>query len=77
MNEKLQKELSMIESLISTQKDCIVAGDPAVDYMHGMANGMILVHSMVADTKPKFVTRPRRAYNRIVRHKCVRSKRGR
>jgi hypothetical protein len=75
MNKTLQEKLSDFESMIATQKDSVVEGGHGVQYMHGMANGMILAHAIFADQSPQFVTRPKRAYNRYVRHKCVRSKR--
>jgi hypothetical protein len=77
MNEFLQKTLSKLEDMISTQKDCMVGCGDAVDYMHGMANGMILAHSMFTDQSPKYIQRPRRPYGRIVRHKLAKSKRHR
>jgi hypothetical protein len=77
MNKTLQEKLSLLESLIGTQKNCIDGSGNAVDYMHGMANGMILAHSMFTDQSPKYVSRPRRPYGRIVRHKNAKSKKGR
>lgn len=77
MNEDLQRKLSSLEGLIATQKDCINPTHISADYMHGMANGMIMAHSIFADQQPDFVIRPRRHYNRNVRHKCVKSKRNR
>jgi hypothetical protein len=78
MNKTLQQKLDSLESLIGTQKDSVVGGGRDVDYMHGMANGMILAHAIFADLhNPKFVTRPRKPYGRIVRHKSVKSKRNR
>lgn len=77
MNKEFHKKLSRLGSMIETQKDSVVGGGHGVQYMHGMANGMILAHAMFADQSPKFVKRPRRAYNRNVRHKCVTSKRNR
>jgi hypothetical protein len=74
---KLHKKLSQLESMIATQKDSVVAGGQGVNYMHGMANGMILAHSLFDESKPKFVKRPKKAYNRNVRHKCVKSRRHR
>lgn len=75
MNERLQKELSNLESLIATQKDTVVEGGHGVQYMHGMANGMILAHAIFANQRPEFITRPRKPYGRLIRHKCVKSKR--
>jgi hypothetical protein len=77
MNKTLQQKLSCLESLIETQTNCVDSSGAAADYMHGMANGMILAHSIFADNSPKFVTRPHRPYERIVRHKSSKSKRGR
>jgi hypothetical protein len=78
MNEKLQRQLSAIENCIKIQKDCIINGTPEMPYMHGMANGLIVAHAIVAELhEPKFVSRPRRPYGRNIRHKCCRSKRNR
>ena len=77
MNKKLQEELSHLENLIAIQKDCLHEGGNALDYMYGMANGMILAHSLFADESPKYVKKPRRPYARIVRHKLAKSKRHR
>lgn len=77
MNKNLQEKLSVVESLIATQKDCLKNSGNAASYLHGMANGMILIHSIVADINPKFVDRPRRPYGRIIRHKNAKSKKGR
>lgn len=77
MNKTLQQKLSILEGLIGTQKDSVVEGGTGVQYMHGMVNGMILAHSIFANDSPKFVTRPRRAYGRIIRHKSSKSKKGR
>jgi hypothetical protein len=74
MNKTLQEKLDVLESLIGTQKESIIEGDSGVDYMHGMANGMILAHSVFADNHPNFVTRPNRRRGRIVRHKSAKSK---
>jgi len=78
MNKTLQQKLDLLESLIRTQKESVVGGGRDVQYMHGMANGMILAHAIFADQhNPKFISRPRRPYNRIVRHKSIKSKRNR
>jgi len=77
MNEFLQKELSRVESLIEIQKDCLTDGGDGASYMHGMANGMILVHSLFASQQPKFISRMRRPYGRNIRHKSAKSKRKR
>jgi hypothetical protein len=77
MNKILQENLSCLENLIATQKRCVEDAGAAVDYMHGMANGMILAHSIFSDHRPKFISRPRRPYGRIIRHKSARSKKGR
>jgi len=77
MNEVLQKELSKLESLIDIQKSCVEEGGDGASYMHGMANGMILVHSMITSEHPKFITRVRRPYGRNIRHKSAKSKRNR
>lgn len=62
MNKDLQSKLSMLENLISIQHNCLDAG-----YMHGMLNGLIVAHSVFADSRPKFVSMPRKLTN--VRHK--------
>lgn len=77
MNEDLQKKLSALEGLIATQRDCVGTAGDAVSYMHGMANGMILAHSIFTEELPKFVSRPRRPYGRIIRHKSAKRKKGR
>jgi hypothetical protein len=77
MNKQLQDNLSILESLIETQKQSVVEGGPGVSYMHGMANGMIMAHSIFADNTPGFVIRPRRAYNLNIRHKTAQLKRKR
>ena len=77
MNEKLQRELDRIESLIAIQKNCLDDGVDGAQYMHGMANGMILVHSLFASQQPKFISRIRRPYGRNIRHKSAKSKRNR
>jgi len=77
MNEKLQRELDRIESLIAIQKNCLDDGGDGAQYMHGMANGMILIHAMIIDQPPKFITRVRRPYGRNIRHKSAKSKRNR
>lgn len=78
MNKTLQQKLESLESLIKTQKESVIEGGHSVQYMHGMANGMILAHAIFADThNPKFVSRPRKPYGRIVRHKSIKSKRNR
>jgi len=77
MNEYLQKELSRLESLIATQVDCIGGSGDAIQYMHGMANGMILAHCMFANQKPAFIKRVRKPYGRNIRHKSAKSKRHR
>lgn len=77
MNKKLHENLSILEGLIATQKQCIDGNSPSVQYMHGMANGMILGHAILSNQNPKYIQRPPRPYNRIVRHKCCKSKRRR
>lgn len=69
MNKKLQKSLSDLESLILVQKNCVIAGQPEADYMHGMLNGMILAHSMFADCDPKFHSKPSKRRRISIRHK--------
>lgn len=75
MNNELQKRLSSLEQLIETQKNCIPGAGNATGYMHGMANGMILAHAVFIDESPRYVSRPRRIWNKNIRHKCVKSKR--
>jgi len=70
MNKDLQSKLRLVEDMIGTQKNCIPISHCPADYMHGMANGMILVHSIFADSKPAFVSRPVRNKERKIRHKC-------
>jgi hypothetical protein len=67
MNEDLQKKLSVLEGLIRTQEDSVTQGNH-LDYMHGMANGMILAHSIFAKQKPRYISKPKRFPERI-RHK--------
>jgi len=74
MNKQLQDNLSILESLIETQKQSVVEGGPGVSYMHGMANGMIMAHSVFAHNTPDFVMRPRRAHNLSIRHKTAQRK---
>lgn len=70
MNKDLQSKLSQIESMIATQKDCIPFDKSYCrDYMHGMANGMILIHSIITDSSPRYVESKRRNGPNI-RHKC-------
>ncbi len=74
MNEKLQKDLSCLENLIGIQTDCVISGDPSVQYMHGMLNGLICAHSIFADIDPDFHERPRRKKRIKVRHKSNESR---
>lgn len=74
MNDRLQKSLSHIEGLISIQKEHVIEANAAVDYLHGMLNGMILTHSIVADETPKFFRRPSRRKSNNVRHKVANPK---
>ena len=69
MNEKLQKQLSSLESLIGIQTDSVHAGDPSINYMHGMLNGLICAHSIFAECELQYVTRPPRRSNLNIRHK--------
>lgn len=72
MNEKLQKNLSQLEELISIQKQSVIGGDPSVDYMSGMANGMILAHSIFNNGPANFVKPPYKYKKRTkVRHKSM------
>lgn len=74
MNEKLQKQLSSIESCIGIQRDCIIAGDSSYAYMRGMLNGIIFVHSVLVDEEPNYHCVPRKKKNRTIRHKSVKDK---
>jgi hypothetical protein len=69
MNNKLQQKLSALENIIGIQTDCVQAGDPGVQYMHGMLNGLICAHSIFADCEPRYVERPRRFRQKNIRHK--------
>jgi hypothetical protein len=70
MNERLQKDLSTLENMIGIQTDCVIAGDPSVQYMHGMLNGLICAHSIFADSHdPDFYIRPIRKKHAKIRHK--------
>lgn len=70
MNERLHKALSTIGSLIEVQKQSLERG-----YMHGLLNGLIISHSILDNSEPKFVTLPGRNPNRIrIRHKSRRAK---
>jgi len=73
MRETLQKKLCLLENLIGTQKQSVTIGDPSSGYMHGMANGMILAHSIFADSAPQFVKLPRRVRRTKtkIRHKIL------
>jgi len=75
MNEQLQRQLSSLENLIAIQRDCVVTGDPGMDYMHGMLNGLICARSVISETPPDYHSEPRRARkkNRKVRHKSLRN----
>ena len=74
MNKDLQDRLSSLEGLIGIQKGCVSSGE----YMHGMANGMILAHHIFTagrgrneDCRYVTVTKKRRK-NVKVRHKHIR-----
>jgi len=75
MNEKLQKHLSQLENLIGIQTESVHAGDPSVNYMHGMLNGLICAHSVIAECNPQYVSRPPRRSNLNIRHKSQQPKR--
>lgn len=62
MNKDLQSKLSSLEQLIGIQRDNLADG-----YMHGMLNGLIVAHSMFADSRPQFASMPRKLTK--VRHK--------
>lgn len=67
MNKVLQDKLTSLEGLIQTQKNCVNPYSSGWEYMHGMANGMILAHSIFADTTPEFQTIKIRKHK--IRHK--------
>jgi len=69
MNERLQKHLSTLEQLIGLQKESVCRGDPAVQYMHGMLNGLICAHAIFSDSSPVYHSRPFRKRHTRVRHK--------
>lgn len=69
MNKSLQKNLSTLENLIATQKDCVIAGYPETNYMHGMLNGLICAHSIFANTSPEYYSKPRKRKSGKIRHK--------
>jgi len=70
MNEKLQKDLSSLENMIAIQKDCVIAGDPSKEYMHGMLNGLICAHSVFSGDPPNFVSLGyRKPIRSNIRHK--------
>lgn len=50
MNCDLQNKLSQLENLIRIQRDSLEEG-----YMHGMLNGLICAHSVVAKCDPEYV----------------------
>ena len=74
MNEDLQRKLSSLESLISTQKDCVIPGRPECDYMQGMLNGMILSHSVFTGCRPDFHSLPHATKSNSIRHKKNRNR---
>ena len=63
MNNDLQKKLSSLENMMRIQQDCLEQG-----YMHGMMNGLICAHSVIAECNPDFIEMPRRKVK--VRHKA-------
>lgn len=70
MNKTLHENISSLGSLVETQKNCISWGDPSADYMHGMANGMILAQSIFINVKPNFISSPRKIKRKNkIRHK--------
>ena len=69
MNERLQKDLASLENLIRIQTDCVIAGDPSVQYMLGMLNGLICAYSVFSDRTPVYHTRLKRNQRLKVRHK--------
>jgi len=71
MNKGLQDSLSTLENLIAIQRDCVHAGDPSDDYMHGMLNGLIAAHSCFTGDTPKYYTKAVRKRNKRVRHKTL------
>jgi hypothetical protein len=72
MNKDLTRKLVCLENLIGIQRDCVDNRDPNVEYMHGMLNGLICAHAILADSSPRYHSRPR--YRRDRRDKHVRHK---
>jgi hypothetical protein len=72
MNDMLQKQLSQLESLIAIQKECVIAGYPETNYMHGMLNGLICAHSVFTGDSPKYHSKPHRRRPKNIRHKVAR-----
>lgn len=64
MNNELQNKLSQLEGLIKIQHDCLEKG-----YMHGMLNGLICAHAVIAKVNPEYVSLDRNTKNNI-RHKA-------
>ena len=58
----MKKKIADLENMIAIQRDCNEKG-----YMHGMLNGLICAHAVIADCTPKYVAMPYRKVK--VRHK--------
>jgi hypothetical protein len=72
MNKHLQQKLSATEELIAMQKEFVADGSPAPEYMHGMVNGMILVHAIIANIDTVFVEKSVKKRKQVkIRHKRV------
>lgn len=54
----LAKNLNCIEELVKGQ--CSNGNWTYDNYMHGMANGMILIQAIILNTTPKFLSAPKK-----------------
>jgi hypothetical protein len=62
MSDKLRDKIVTLERLIGIQTDSLESG-----YMHGMLNGLIVAHSVIANQSPDFVSLPKPKTH--IRHK--------
>ena len=69
MNNNLQKQLLTLEDLIRIQRDSVYDHAPAIQYMHGMLNGLICAHSVISGDTPQYVSRLRKKPSLKIRHK--------
>jgi len=71
MNEKLQRSLSTLESLIGTQRLCIppIKERNYDTYMVGLLNGMLLAQSVFTRDSVNFDTSNTFKKNKRIRHK--------